>query len=260
MVDIADILKPVPAGLREPLLECFREISRNYYEQRWEPSELNGGKFCEVVYTIVEGALSGTWAAAPTKPADMYAACINLQSKFSRDPTRVGDRSLRILLPRALLPLYEIRNNRGVGHVGGDVDPNLLDATAVYSLASWVLAELVRIFHSVTTQEAQATVDSLAERKSLVVWKVGDAKRVLSPGMPAKTQVLLLLHQSVDWVDEKQLFEWVEYTTPSTFRSNVLVPLHNGRLIEFDKRVGRAQISPLGIKKVEDEILKTFKW
>jgi len=190
----------------------------------------------------------------------MYTSCATLQNRFPPDPTRVGDRSLRILIPRTLLPLYEIRNNRGVGHVGGDVDPNFLDAAAVYSSTSWVLAELIRIFHSVTTEEAQATVDALAERKSLVVWEVGEAKRVLAPVMPAKTQVLLLLHQSVDWVDEKRLYDWVEYTTPSTFRSNVLIPLHKSRLIEFDKRTGRVQISPLGIKKVEDEILKTFKW
>jgi len=60
-----------------------------------------------------------------------------------------------VLIPRLLPVLYEIRNNRGVGHVGGDVDPNHMDAEAVQAMASWVMAELVRIFHGVKTEEAR---------------------------------------------------------------------------------------------------------
>ena len=117
-------------------------------------------------------------ASSPSKPRDMVAACRALE-QTPPNATRVGDRSLRILIPRVLLPLYEIRNNRGVGHVGGDVDPNFLDATAVYGMTSWVLAELIRVFHNVTTKEAQQTVDALVERKHPLVWQVEGIKRVL---------------------------------------------------------------------------------
>lgn len=65
-------------------------------------------------------------------------------------------RSFQILIPRLLPALYEIRNNRNVGHVGGDVDPNFMDSTAVLGTANWIMAELVRVFHSVSTPEAQA--------------------------------------------------------------------------------------------------------
>src|ERR1700726_3949566 len=145
MIDSTKILAGLPAGLREPLLKSYREIGANFAEHRWEPSELNGGKFCEVVYSIIDGAIAGKFAAKPSKPPDMVKACRALEG-LPADKNRVGDRSLRVLIPRVLPALYEIRNNRGVGHVGGDVDPNYLDATAVYGMASRVLAELVRIF------------------------------------------------------------------------------------------------------------------
>ena len=35
-------------------------------------------------------------------------------------------------------------NNRNVGHVGGDVDPNHMDATGVLAQCNWVMGELVR--------------------------------------------------------------------------------------------------------------------
>src|SRR3954467_740388 len=116
MIDTSAVLKTVPDGLRDPLMQSFKEIAANYVERRWEPAELNGGKFCEVVYTVLDGAISGTFAATPSKPPRMVDACRALE-KLPRETTRVGDQSLRVLIPRVLPVLYEIRNNRGVGHV-----------------------------------------------------------------------------------------------------------------------------------------------
>jgi hypothetical protein len=184
----------------------------------------------------------------------MKDACLALEKKSATG--KPGDRSLRILVPRALLPLYEIRNNRGVGHVGGDVNPNLMDATAVFSMASWVMAELIRVFHGVSTAEAQEAVDALSERKMPLVWSPGgDLKRVLDTSMNASDQTLLLLHQAMAWVDETTLFASVEYSNASVYRSNVLGKLHKHRLIEYDKAQKRVCISPKGSAYVEKQIV-----
>lgn len=256
MLDPKKLLAGLPGGLREPLISSYKEISSNYREHRWEPSELNGGKFCEVVYTILDGATSSSFATSPAKPASMMDACRALE-KRPPDTARVGDRSLRIMLPRALPVLYEVRNNRGVGHVGGDVDPNFLDATAVYSLASWILAELVRIFHQVSTDEAQQTVDALVERNIPLIWEFEGGRRVLDPKMPKADQALVLLYQTTSWISEEDLVRWVEYSTLSMFRTRVLEPLHEERLIEYDKKQRRIKISPIGLKRVENKLLDT---
>jgi len=255
MIETAKILAGLPAELRDPLLSHYREIGANFIERRWEPSELRGGKFCEVVYCILEGAITGHFPMKPSKPNDMVKACRSLEG-FPANPDRVGDRSLRILIPRVLLPLYEIRNNRNVGHVGGDVDPNFLDATAVYGMASWILAELVRIFHGVSTQDAQKAVDALVEYKVPLVWEIDELKRVQDAAMSTRDQTLLLLHANRNWVADKDLASWVEYSTVSMFRTRVLVPLHEQRLVEFDRANSRAHISPQGSKFVSDRILK----
>jgi hypothetical protein len=254
MIDPARVLAALPGALRDALLNSYQEIMSNYLERRWEPSELNGGKFCEAAYSIIDGALKGSFPAAASKPKDMVGACRALES-IAPDATRVGDRSLRILIPRALPVLYEIRNNRGVGHVGGDVDANHMDAEAVQAMSSWIMAELVRIFHGVTTQEAQDTVDALVERKSPAIWEVGIVKRVLDDKMSFKNQVLMLLHHSTGWVPTADLLKWVEYSNASLFRSGVLMPLHKERLIEYDTSQGLARISPIGAKMVEDHLL-----
>jgi hypothetical protein len=257
-VDPTNLLSSIPEGLREPLLACYREIGANYAEHRWEPSELNGGKFCETVYSIINGVLTGSMPGKPSKPRNMPLACQALEKDNNPDANRPGDRSLRILIPRVLPSLYEIRNNRGVGHVGGDVDPNFLDATAVYSMTSWVLAELIRIFHNVSTDVAQAAVDAIIERKSPLIWEKDGIRRVLDPKMSNRNQSLLLLHGKPGWVEVKDLFDWVEYSSLPMFVKRIIQPLHKKeRLIEYDSKRKRVHITPLGIAEVEKRILKS---
>ena len=122
-------LSAIPDGLRLSLLSEYGSIVQNYSEHRWTPSELSGGKFCEIVFTILDGYAKGSYAVSPSKPSDFVAACRQLEQN------KHVPRSFQILVPRLLPALFEVRNNRGVGHVGGDVDPNHMDATFVLSRA-----------------------------------------------------------------------------------------------------------------------------
>jgi len=255
MIEASKTLAGLPSVLRDPLLKHYAEIATNFIEHRWEPAELNGGKLCEVAYSIVEGAVTGNFPAKPTKPNDMVKACRALEISPANS-NRIGDRSLRVLIPRMLVALYEIRNNRNVGHVGGDVDPNLLDATAVYEVASWIVAELIRIFHNTSTEQAREAVAALIERKVPLIWEIGEVKRVQDSTMSPRDQTLLLLSTSPGWISDKDLTKWVEYSSASMFRKRVLEPLHKDRLIEFDQANFRAHISPQGSKEVSDKILK----
>jgi hypothetical protein len=249
-----DVLSGLPKPLRAELLSCYEAICRNYSENRWEPAELNGGKFAETVYSIVHGALVSSFPAKASKPANMLDACRALEG-IPANPNRVGDRSLRILMPRLLPVIYEIRNNRGVGHIGGDVDPNHEDAEAVLAMANWIMAELVRIFHGVTLAQAQATVESIVSRRHPMIWEIEGVKRVLDTSLSIKDQVRLLVYSEPGWVQTSLLRDWVEYSNLSAFRKTVLSKLHEKRLIEHDVEAGRAKISPLGIAEVEGRLL-----
>lgn len=243
MIASTTALVSVPAALRDPLLEEYRNIVQNFMERKWTPSELSGGKFCEIVYTVLDGHAKGTYAFGPFKPANMVDACRKLE-KNAHVP-----RSFQILIPRMLPCLYEIRNNRNVGHVGGDVDPNHMDATAVLSMCSWIMAELIRVLHDVSTQEAQEAVDALVERRVPLVWQIGDLKRVLNPKLPVRDQMLLLLASSSAPVAIEDLFNWLDYKDRGYF-SKVLRELHQNRYIEVSKANKTAEILPPGAEYV----------
>jgi len=159
-----------------------------------------------------------------------------------------------------MLPvLYEIRSNRGVGHVGGDVDPNYQDATAVFQMAAWLMAELIRVFHQVSLEDAQETVNALVDRKHPIVWKDGDVRRVLDPSLPKADQALILLYATNDWVDDKELAGWVDYANLTQFRNRIVSPLHDNRIVEYNKPLRRLKLTPLGSRDVEKRLLAKYK-
>jgi hypothetical protein len=186
----------------------------------------------------------------PTKPRNMVDACRALEAA---DSARFS-RSVRIQIPRVLLALYEIRNNRGVGHVEGDVNPNHMDAKIVLEMSKWIMAELVRIFHVVDTAEATQAVETLTERTVPTVWVVGASRRVLKPDLPMKDQTLLLLYSVRGPAQEKDLITWVEHSNPSVYRRDVLRRAHRDRVIEYDEQKGEVHISPTGIAYVEQNL------
>jgi len=246
------ILEAIPEKLRSELLSAYEQILRNFRERRWEPAELNGGKLCEIVYTILRGYVDGKFPPKSTKPKNMVDACHSLE-KVSAG---IFSRSIRIQIPRMLVALYEIRNNRGVGHVGGDVDPNHMDALCVLEMSKWILSELVRIFHGVPIEKATAAVESIVERTLPVVWEVNGKRRVLEPKMSMRDKALVLLYHCMTPVLEANLFDWVEHSNASIFRGNVLRSAHKQKLLEYDQDKGTVLISPRGIDYVENSILR----
>jgi hypothetical protein len=103
-------------------------------------------------------------------------------------------------MPRGLNFLYTLRNKRGIGHVGGDVDANSIDAATIVRVADWCLCELIRVVHNLPLEEAQTLLNAITERQIPGVWSVVGKKRVLIPGLDAKAQTLVLLNFTESFV------------------------------------------------------------
>jgi hypothetical protein len=241
----SDALSDLPAGLRKDLLDAFNEIVGNYQQRRWEPSELNGGKLCESVYTVVRGLADGSYPARSNKPRNMVTACNAMEQETSQP------RAVRIQVPRMIVALYEIRNNRGVGHAGGDVAPNEMDATAVLYMSKWLVAEVVRVIHTLTIAEATDVVEALVERQVALVWRHESKKRVLKTGLTIKKNVLLLLLSETGDVPEADLVAWLEHKNVANLRKDVFRPGHKARLWEYDESARTIRLLPPGIEAAE---------
>lgn len=242
-----DLKSKLPSELVDALLASYDELKHNFLLGKHEPSELNGGKFCEACFRILQHETSaGRYTPLGVSITDM----IGKLRDFEKISATTTNESFRVHIPRVLVAMYNIRNKRGVGHLGGDVNPNVADASLLVSCADWVMAELFRIHYQCSLDEAQTIVNSLVQRRLTLVYEFERIKRVLLPSLSHKDQTLLLLASVYpDKAKESDLLAWIEPVNKSQYRSRVLRVLHTERLIEYDKS-GSCIILPTGLNYV----------
>lgn len=247
---IRDALKVLPEGLKDPLIDEFEQALAEYRANDWEKVGLKAGKFCEIAYCICAGHAAGAFPAAASKPTNFLNSCLALEQH-----NKTGGRSLCIQVPRILLGLYELRNNRAIGHVSKEISPNHMDAEFFLRGMKWVMAEFVRQFSQLPLDDSHALVEVVTARTFHIVWSDGDIRRVLEPGKTASQKVLILLYAEARPVKVAQLQTWIEYKNGTDFKRKVLKDLHKKALIQFDETKGMAEILPPGQTLVENSDL-----
>lgn len=210
-------LARIPKPFRSKIIQTYLDVKRRHIEAKYDSSGLSVGKFCETVLRLLQHEILGASTPFGKKINNFADECRKLITARSNQP-----QSLRIIMPRALVFLYTVRNKRGIGHVGGDVDANRIDSATMARLSDWILCELIRVYHDLSLEEAQDLVDSLAERDLPDIWTVAGRKRVLREGTTKKAQTLLLLYSEADVaVPVEDLADWVEYSSLGNLTSLV---------------------------------------
>lgn len=249
---LATALAKVPTVFRAKLVQSYLDLKKNVTETRYDAAGLAAGKLCEVVLRFLQQKVHGSFTPFGTKINNYADEC----KRLTTAPATSGNESERVVLPRALLFLYTMRNKRGIGHIGGDVDANGIDIATMAKTTDWVVCELIRINHGLSLEEAQDMVDGISVRQLPTIWEVAGKKRVLKDGLKAKDQALLLLYSSPDSaVLLEDLCDWVEYSNPRMFKSTIIKDLHKLRFLEFDTDSESLILSPKGVKYVEENLI-----
>jgi len=235
-----------PADACDALLEAYREIEENFSLQKWKASELDAGHFVEASRRLIEKELFGSCT-----PIEKGLPTFN-DAELKRYENSQGDESYRILIPRVLKSVFNIRNKRGVAHLGA-ISANEMDSILILYNVKWVLAEFVRLAAGTNPNAAQKMIDSIVERRVGVLWKHQGIIRVLESKMDTRDQVLVLLFDSSP-LAEADLQKIIEYKNITNFRK-ILKCLHTARMIEWTSG-GQAFITPKGFEAAEAVILK----
>ena len=189
-----EALRAIPSNFRNHILKTYRDLKTRHSEGKYDASGLSAGKFCESVLRFLQQHLTQTCIPFGTAIPNFPDECAKLLGL----PKSSSNESLRVVIPRTLSFIYTLRNKRGIGHVGGDVDANRLDSHVIATASDWIVCELIRVFHNLSLEEAQDLVDSVSTRQISDIWEVGGRKRVLRTDLDFKDKTLLLLYSSVD--------------------------------------------------------------
>lgn len=234
-----------PSEVCDELLGAYREIEENFTIRKWKASELDAGHFGEAARRIVEYELFGSYS-----PIENSLNNFN-DNELKRYENSKGEESLRMLIPRALKAVYNIRNKRGVGHIG-PISPNEMDATFILYSVKWVLAEFVRLACGTKAADTQKLIEAIIERRIGLLWKHEQIVRILDSKISTREQVLVLLFD-LSPQTSAQLQQNTEYKNKSNL-IKLLKRLHQDRLVVLTAD-GLVHLTPKGVPEAEKVML-----
>lgn len=233
------------------LLEAHAEAKRNFYLGGLRLSAVEGGRFCEAAFRLLEQE-AGKVPTALGKQLDTERVIRELSNL---DPKKFSD-SIRLHIPRSLRLVYDIRNKRDAAHLADGIDPNLQDATLVISTLDWVLAEFIRLHHNVSADAASKIVDGIVGRSAPVVQDFDGFLKVLRPNLGVTDHCTVLLYQRAkEGATYQQLESWVRPTMRTNLRRTLDGLVHQKDWVHFDGN--KYFITRLGEQQVERRNLIT---
>jgi hypothetical protein len=187
-----DLKQSFDHKLVDELLVAYQEAKRNFYLGGLRLSAVEGGRFCEAAFRMLEQVASGTKSFTPLGTQINTDAIIKASAQISKAVVPEG---IRIHIPRALRVVYDIRNKRDAAHLADGIDPNVQDATLVISILDWILAEFVRVYHRVSADDAQRIINDLVVRRAPAVQDFNGFLKVLRADLQAGDRMLVLLYE-----------------------------------------------------------------
>lgn len=233
------------AKLVDALIEAYIETKRNFYLGGLRLSEVEGGRFCEAAFRMLQEKTTGAYT-----PIGRTLDVERLRDQLSKLPVGSHPDSIRLHIPRALRVVYDIRNTRDAAHLADNIDPNIQDSTLVVTTLDWVLAEFVRLYHTVTANEAQSIVGSLVTRRAPVVQDFAGFLKVLNTDLLAGDHILVLLYQrGTDGASYTELETWSKPTMRANLKATLNRLVDDRAFVHFSG--ARYYITESGMQEVE---------
>ncbi len=240
-----------PAKQVDSLLDHFQKMVAEFQKGQWESATAKSGKF-------VEAALKAVWAQlGNTVPKSKDFKVDRIIRQLEQIPATQAEDTIRLTIPRACRFIYEVASNRGARHDADEVDPNQMDASAVVSLSSWILAELLRYSQKGAVDMSRATelVSALSQKRFPRIEEVDGRVYFHFKGLSARDVGLLTLwHCHPRRMSESELIQAARRHGSS--RANATMGVSRLERVVDDDGDGNLRLLAPGIQEAEQLIAK----
>jgi len=230
---------PLDGFLVGQLLDEFVSLERRFIQRDWEPAELDGGQFCEVLSRILYAQDFGS--VNLSKP---YEDCLryleNEQVSHAIQPRR-----LLLHLVAGIKVAYKFRSQRGGIHITPTYCPNQMDAKFIIEVVRWLMNETLRIFWTGDREKVAKAIREILQFDVPCVGKFEDVIMVQRTDLTPDEEVLVLLHFAGETgFTRAQLGKYVYAAAPRVTEAlQRLVAPHTRRVIRL-----------LGSKHIREEL------
>lgn len=233
----------VPADLVAEVIAAYQEAKTRFHRRDYRPSSVEGARFSEAVFRVLQWAALGTYTAVGANLPKVPTLLGQLAQTTSADD------SIRIHIPRTLQAVYDIRNKRNVAHLGS-IEIGLQDSGLVIHILDWVMTELVRLYHNVPTAEAQKIIEDIVKKEVPAVQVIDGFPRLLKDVAGTHHMLLLLYREGAAGMEASQLRAWLPDNHRRNYARNVKTLDERHHVHLSGERVF---LTDLGIAEVESK-------
>jgi hypothetical protein len=182
-------LKNVDKRLAEELIKEYKVVRKQDFLGHIEETITHSGRFSELVVALIKNYVSGKGLNIDDIHFDDL-----LNEIYNYPKKNAEDRILTLAVPRVAASVYTIRSKKDVVHVK-KIDPDFFDTSYCVAACSWILSQLILLFYTSNSKEANGLINSMLEKRGPFVEEFEDGSaRLLEQGMPFLDRILLILY------------------------------------------------------------------
>jgi hypothetical protein len=242
------ISPPLDHLLANQLLDEFVSAERRFIQRDWEPAELDGGQFCEILARILYHMDSGNLNAGKAFD-DCVKYLENDQVQHALSP-----RQECLHLARVLRTVYKFRSQRGAVHISPTYTPNHMDSKLVIECVRWAMNETLRLFWQGDREKVARAIRELLQFDVPCVGVFEDVILVQRTDLQAEEELLILLHYAGEsGFTRTELGQYSLSSAPSVTRAlQALVSPSKRQVVLL--RTRRYRLTDLGSRRIRNEL------
>lgn len=207
---LASLQTRLESAVARDIVETHEKLLGEFRKGDPEAALNVSGKFVEHVLRAIEHMRTGT---LPTEIKSV-ASTVKAIENDGKLPE-----SLRVIVPRiASAMLFDVRSKRGAAHVK-EINPRLIDASLAVQAASWIVAELIRLYHVPDEAAVAEAMASLTRGNLPLIEKFEDEMVVTTPMHPEVEVLLMVSSSEPSGIDRKGLGVCVKQSAVAVTRA-----------------------------------------
>jgi len=246
---VSRLAPPLDCQLAQQLVDEFVSQERRFIQRDWEPSQLDGGQFCEVLARILYHRDSGNLNASKSVDECLHYV-ENDQNQHAVQP-----RQTALHLAKVMRTVYKFRSARGAVHISPSYKANHMDSKLVLEGVRWLFAEALRIWWKDDREKVAAATRELLQFDVPAIGKFETVLMVQRTDLSARDEILVMLHYAgeagfpqkelVQYVmhDARRISEALKYLAGPECRQVVRLPSGCFRLTDLGSKHVREQLT-----------------
>lgn len=245
---LAELSPPFDPLLCNQLLDEFISAESRFIQCDWEPAELDGGQFCEILARICYHIDSGT--LSPDK--DFDSCCRYIENEQNKH--KYAQRRDLLHIVKVIRTVYKFRSQRGAVHISPSYGPNHMDSKLVIECVRWAMNETLRLFWKGDREAVAKAIRELLQFDVPCIGVFDGTLLVQRTDLTAEEEILILLHFAGEQGFSRTEIGKAAYRDPSTVTKALK------RLVDSSCRQivilgnGRYRLTDLGSKRVREQL------